>query len=311
VFLFFTMMRGFCCISFILFVSCQSPVKESSTPIRRGDPGQDSSLNKNTIEATKDLVFIGKVGFFKETGEFYTSLSFKNPDYSEPFEKLQLKTDSLIFQDEERKRKRLPLSLAREFFALANMDSLELYDANQNHLSQAVLVRTELREDVIEGEFVAVYRTMQPLEKPEVVLYGVSSFNSEVFTEVKTQPHSDSVFSRKLIKAFDLFPDSVIDVQHIKLLPSEDIYSVIVMVGKCLLTGYQDGKFVLLKTINDDYYIYDIAPTGFSVNHKPVFLAELAVHETDAFWSGVLYFDGKEFQFADSRKIEREMFDRR
>jgi hypothetical protein len=294
---------------FIVFVSCKSSVKESSAPINREDSGEDSALNKNTAEATKDLVFIGQVGFFKETGEFYTSLSYKNPDYSDVFEKLQSKTDSLIFQDEERKRTRLPLSLGREFFALANMDSLELYDANQNHLAQAVLVRTELREDVIESEFVAVYRTTQSLKEPEAVLYGVSSFNSGVFTEMKDQPYSDSIFSRKLVKAFDLFPDSVIDIQHIKLLPSEDIYSVVVMDGKCLISGYQDGKFILLKAINEEYYIYDLAPTGFSVNRKPVFLVELAVHETDAFWSGVLYFDGKEFQFADSRKIERELFD--
>lgn len=75
------------------------------------------------------------------------------------FEKISRLADSVIYNDDENMRIRIPLSIASNEFDFRGIQELTLFDKSHNELTEAHFVRVELLEGNIFSEFIAVYKT--------------------------------------------------------------------------------------------------------------------------------------------------------
>lgn len=103
----------------------------------------------NTIPLVIDSsVYVGVVDAFDSTGEFYISIfSLPHRESENYFEVLPGKTDSVIYEDIESQRNRIPMNIAREYFNLSGLERISVYnnvaysDKRMMPLSRNVILR--------------------------------------------------------------------------------------------------------------------------------------------------------------------------
>lgn len=255
-------------------------------------PGTDSSL------------YIGEIRAFDETREYYTPVYYRpHLQGSGYYELLTSKTDSLVYKDDERSRKRLPCDIARQYFNLSGLEAVSVY-ANGGHVSDAAFVRVELLDDVIESQFIAVFQPLDTLHFNTDVSYCISGgYVPGKKADLKWESVEDSTLTAHLLDTFHLDSKKVWRVVHRKTSPARHIFSGITFQNQSLLIETSESVSAIVKIVNKDYYIGDIMPVCFEVNGKPVLLLDMGVNETDVRWTSLAVFSGKEYKFARGNRL--------
>ena len=122
-------------------------------------PDDNLSLD-TTIIVPDSSLYIGEISTFRESGELYTPVYFHaNVVTDGLFDALQKQTDSVIYEDIELRRSRVPESVARSYFNLSGLDTISVYE-DARHAGNARFVRMEYFQDVIESKFIAVFKPL-------------------------------------------------------------------------------------------------------------------------------------------------------
>lgn len=267
-------------------------------------PKNDSILSdENEIIADSSL-YVGEIFMFRETGELYTSVYFLEELVSdEVFDDLNTLADSLIYEDQEIRRRRIPISIARQYFSLWALDTLSVYK-NGHRVGDAKFVRVEYLDDVIESRFIAVFKPLGSFTVAEEPDYGISKGKHPYRTiPVTHEEIKDEQLTKNLIEIF--VPDTVRvwDVSHTHIMPYHSIYSVISMQSRLLLVETHEGQSRILKDLKEDFFISDLQPLHLESNGKPILLLTMGLNETDMMWHSVAVFSGEEFVFTEGNRV--------
>src|SRR5687768_174613 len=249
-------------LTVILHISCQPKADETKTEndsvaheslsvipqIENEGPTEPLDSVKASGESSP---YIGDIDAFEETREYYTSVYYRsdvsnvdNNDY------LTSKADSVIYEGDEMRRKRIPFDVAERYFDLAGFEKIFVYN-NGKHVSEAEFVRVELLEGVIESQFIAVFKPVDPSSFNPEVSYCISSgaLTAER-VDVTWEPVEDSVFTNDLLHELGLEPKPWNTV-HITTTPDSTTYSGVTYQFKAFLIETYGGRSTILKEIKE------------------------------------------------------------
>jgi len=103
------------------------PVNEPSSEGNVDVPPQLPVSNSKTAVSDSSL-YVGEVDTFNETNELYTPVYYHDHlEVEGLYETLSKQTDSLVYEDIERRRSRIPVIIARNHFNLSGLDTLSVY----------------------------------------------------------------------------------------------------------------------------------------------------------------------------------------
>ncbi len=267
-------------------------------------PPDDRDLRDTANIAFDSSLYIGEVSMFPETGEVYTSVYYHEGVVMEGlFDYLQAQTDSVIYEDGEIRRARLPTSTARKYFNLFGLDVISVYQ-NARYVSNARFMRVEYMEGAIDGQFIAVFKPLQSVSLPEELDYCISDgAHHYKAIPVAYKEIRDEQLTEKLLEAFAGDDVRVFRTSHISMSPYQSVYSAVSMQSRLLLIETERGESHILMDLKEDWLISDITPLHLESNGKPILLLRMGINETDMMWSAVAVFSGEAYVFAEGNRL--------
>jgi hypothetical protein len=283
------------------FLSC-GPKKSSSENIPVSTPLESAS---NASDATPKQFndsssYINFVYSFDHSDEIYLPLFSRTDNItSDHYENLRQQLDSVIFSDDDIKRSRLPLSVALQNFTLEGLDRIALYDKQSHFIGQGRMLRVEYFEDLMEGQFVAVY------EKPHSFKEGYGIGNHELIEREPAFGYSiveDSLIDKRITQFLGLKYSRELNVNHFKL--KETIYSYLSMDTTAYICKWNGVNLARVYQSEQSSTIYELIPLPLMIENHPIMLAKFSIPETDMSWNALLIFKDGEFLFAPRNRIK-------
>jgi hypothetical protein len=294
------MRKVFFVAAFISVFSCSTktqvtdpvsnPLDSPALPTREA---QEVQADSYPIEFDSSSIYIGLVSYFPETKEFYTSLysGYTNPDHDAMYEKL----DSVIVSSEELRRERVPMEDARKHFLLQGLDTILIYSSKHRFVSEAVLVRVEYFEEIIDGGYIAVFKAADR-EVTDTEFYGVTARKKTVdYRDFYTEQLEDERLTDIVIQKLGKDTSGMYVGWHVRVMPMNTIYSAISNDNESFLSEMNKDGAVILKQMEEDELLTGFLPLPYAQNGKPLFLMHASVRESDMSWEFLAGFDGKNF----------------
>jgi len=310
------MSRLFVSLLAVLSVTCSSkhePVQVAVSSTLDSIPQQvddrkfvDSIFSIDTVINTNSSLYIGEVGNFPETGELYTSLYFRdNVNTDGLFESLMKQTDSLVYEDVGCRRERLPAMLAKNYFNFSGLDSISVYRRGEL-ICKAKFARVELFSDLIEGQFIAVFRPSGlPIVQDGLDYYCISQGpNPYDKVDVSYEAIEDEELTKDVLTTIAADSQRIWRALHMRIMPYDFVYSVISMEARLLLLETNNnGQSRILKDLNEGWFISDMVPLHLESNGKPILLLRMGISETDMMWNSLVVFSGEEYEFVEGNRL--------
>ena len=288
-------------------------VDSTSLPI---EPRTESSTRTDSIDIIEESIripadsspYIGEVDAFEETGEYYTSIYYlPHVPESGAYEFLSDRTDSVVYEGDEMRRKRVPMALAEMYFNLEGLLRVSVFTKGKL-VSQARLVRVELLEGIIESQFIAVFKPEDVSTFSSGVSYCISSGDIPAKNiDLTWQALVDSALTQEILRDFEM-DSNPWNAVHIKTLPDDVTYSGITFQSRSFLIETRRGESTIVKTIDKDYYIGSILPLHLAINGKPVLLLRMGVNETDMVWTSLAVFSGDKYEFLEGNRLKGKVY---
>ena len=280
------------------------------------EPLTESSTRADSLDIIEESIripadsspYIGDIDVFEETGEYYTPVYYlPHVPESGVYEFLSDKTDSVVYEGDEMRRRRVPMEIAARYFNLGRLSNVSVYGGGKP-ASRARLVRVELLEGLIESQFVAVFKPEDTSMFDDRVSYCIS-LGDIPGKSIDLTWHSvdDSVLTKALLRMVEMDSDPWNTV-HIQTLPDDVIYSGITFQNKSFLIETRLGKSTIVKTIDRDYYIGAILPLHLEIKGKPVLLLRMGVNETDMVWTSLAVFSGVKYEFLEGNRLKGKVY---
>ncbi|WP_266204552.1 hypothetical protein [Pontibacter kalidii] len=284
----------------VILLSCTvEPLEE------RVEQASEASVH---TPAQSSVLYLNKVGYFPETGEFYVSLHSIKPLTEEDYNFLSKKADSVVFDDNEKGRFRLPKATAREYFNFSSLDTIKVYDSEHNFITKATLARAEHFLH-INGYFIAVFKPADVVPDRQADFYCLGTASVEL-EDLTMQSVASEELTERIIKELDLKPEYVWHSEHVLVEPYNATYSVYAFSegsGKTIsyITELKDNELRVLYKLQEEYTLNSIQPVPVERNGKPVLLLHLTLPESDAVDDYVVgVYDGKEYQLLPDNRIK-------
>ena len=249
-------------------------------------------------------VFVGAVEAFDETREYYIPLFFCDPDIDDDvYYFLESKLDSVIYQDDEERRKRLPMALARHFFRLDGLSKLSLYDRHSRFISGAELVRVELYDAPIERSYIAVYRPVSGTFVEDIA-FGVGETDILMASrDLRYTAMENDSLTRLVASQLGINHEHIVFARHVQVHSDNVVYSTVACREEAFLTLLENNRVNVLNHVRDDFYILDIMPLQFTWNGKPVMVSTLGVYDTDMIWKALTVFEKGQYHFMEGSRL--------
>jgi len=310
-FLYLTMMRFFLVMSLgALTLACAH--KDAGKSLKKlgfnNTPATEATDPERSFDST---IFIGYVGYFPETDEFYTALFYQNGHEYPDEELLESKLDSVIIFDDDWDRERLPMEEAKKILVLSGLDSLCIYNREHRLVSRSALCRVEFLWNGLESYFIAVYNAGGSYEDQKEKLYGISSgYEGSSNSLFSAEEIKDRQLNEYLVEKLNISRRIDWDMRHYRMGPSEETYSIISSYSMTsneafsYLTSLEKNHQV--KVLNkevDNYHFLDILPVPIQVNGKPLLLISAGYPSSDVLWDYLAGYNGVRYEPIDFNRI--------
>jgi hypothetical protein len=292
-------------IVFVFLFSCS--VKETTTQnvadtINHGEIVADTASFttvsiRDTTKTSDSVFFIGFANYFATTKEFYVSLYSKTDSaYEHATEKL----DSIIYDEDAIVRKRLPIAEAETYFNLQGTDTLLIYTRKHKLIALSTMTRVEHFSDMISGEFVGVYKIARPVNMDDAPWYCISAgFREPLVPQFSSLEVNDNDLDNRIAKRLKSDTLKNWTMQHVRVTPSERIYSIASLENESYLLETAEGKIRILKQVSNDYHFKYILPIPIMVNGKPLMIVSYNVPESDVEGDLLLAYNGNKYEPVD------------
>lgn len=222
-------------------------------------------------------IYFGEMHYLPETDEFYTP-AYMNPDLEDQSANSFISLlDSTVVSTGGVIRKRLPMKDAKSLFLLYDIDSLYVYNTNNEFISRVSLKRVEWMKDQNTEQFIVVYEGEPLNADPADVYYCMSdTLHSLLVPDFSYKTLNDPSLNTFLLHQLNLEGNNR-EIKNIELQPSGAVYSVITSANQSLITELKDGHVSMLKDMNAKNRVDHILPLPYEVNGKPLLLASLYI----------------------------------
>lgn len=291
-----------CVFLLIIIASCTQQGKPAETIAEGTDQPASSQPSVDDVKAAGDVVasqelpfhadstfYIGFVHYFPETKEFYTSLYYR-ADEADDGDALDKLLDSTVYEDQETSRKRLPLTVASQWFVTEDIHKLFIYNSQHERVTTASLVRIEKLDGPLESEFIAVYKPETVAVEDNESYYGITSEkHGYQVMPVSIQEVEDPELDQAIMQHLKLGSQDL-RMSHYRIQPGNSVYSAVSSDREAYITELKESNLKVLAERHDDTFFAGILPLPIQVSERPLLLVNEAVQESDVAWSYLAVF---------------------
>lgn len=294
----------------ILFFGCTKTKK--STSKNKTSTIKIDTIDKVNIKSKKttidDFSFIGNIQnfYFLDNNEVYVELYFKKDSISyDDYKNIVKLGDSLIYKDIENSRSRISPDNAKKHLDLRGLDSLNIFDIENNLIDKVKLLRIEYLNQNIDPCFIAVYKTTRKLNS-DSYYYCIGNFNKKLDNN-KYELTKNSKLTGELVDKFNVPQNYVTDEIkgiHYQIKNSNNKLSIINsdMYSMIIFTALNSSKIYYKSDEVENIESIHILP--LNVNGMPLIISECFRPETDVSWNNLLSFDGSNYRIKERQKIK-------
>ncbi|MEJ5962772.1 hypothetical protein [Pedobacter immunditicola] len=252
----------------------------------------------DSTEGSGREIYINSIDYFPETAEFYVALNVKQ-GVEFDWDKVTALTDSITYQDDETVRRRLPMSIARQYFDTNLLDTLDVFSHLHKRISGVNLTRVEYYEPTMENYFIAVFKAGKQV-KIDNEPYYCTSPTKESRRSLSSEYIADTLLTARLKKELNIKSIYHWVPKHVQVKGSQNLYSIFSFQEQSgnvsYLTELNGNKLNLLYKQTDEYSFWDILPLPLYQHSKPILLITMAVPDTDSSLEYVPFvFDGTKY----------------
>src|SRR5688572_11691391 len=292
--------------SLIMMMSACTQQKETTTETKADSTQTSQEILRDPIQLQNDTsIFISSIIPFDETREFYTPVYTLDNLEEGAWESIATKLDSVVYVgDDETKRTRLPLNIAKQYFNLSGLNRISLYNQVGNRITDATLVRIEYLEDLIESQYVAVFKPTIPSAFTSDVYYCITASADSLKTiSVGYKELTDTNLTAKLFQRFKIDSTKVWEINHLQFLRDNSIWTAIALDQGSFLIETKGNESTILYQSNEDYSIMEVMLVHIEINTKPVLLVTFGKNETDWIWTSLMVYSSKGYEVVNSSRI--------
>ena len=260
--------------------------------------------------------FIGRVWYIQSTGEFYTTLNFKDSiDAKRAYTNLTNNSDSVVTNEYYLTRKSINEELAGKYFDLTKFDTIAIFNQAHQKVSLATFKRVEYYEDMIDGMFIAVFEpdAINASYKNELIFYGIDKcLEPFIIEKFQHEEITKNTLDKNIRKYIEYNKDGLLKTKHLELKQSnvkkvsilsiEDLEN---LTFSTYLLEHQGNKIDILKKLKEDYVFWDLLPVPIYSNDKPVYIIEIIIPETDFTGYMLAVYDGNEYQLKTKMEVSK------
>ncbi len=304
-------------IGIILFYSCSSTSEEqNSTVTKKSNLKEDTTeaiqtsepIDQNlTTEFESDFnLLIDKVHSFSETNDFYISINFNQEYDYDSINVILSKLDSSIYDGGEMNRTRLPHIDALKYFDLTGLDSVGIYNYENQLIGNFQLTRVEYLQDMIESSFVAVYHFDESIDL-SANYYTINGTSKVVpnFTTNKITLNRELKFTTNSEVKYHYL------TEHVTIPYLSDTITLFTYLSEnskqtSLIIEWINGEQENLLKLQEEYVIWELKPLPIIYNKKSVLLLTVGYPETDIIWYTPAIFNGEQYSVTNNSKVKVE-----
>jgi hypothetical protein len=235
--------------------------------------------------------YIGFIYKFNETNTFYTDLYFAPGVELDVYEELS-SVGNVIYQDEEIKRTKLPLSNALPYFELAGLSRVTLYNRTGKKLTNGRFSHIEYYEDLIEGKFIAAF----DVENTAIpgVDFCIGNFDEDL-QPLTYSTFEDTRLQSEILDFTGAHNQQPWQVTHY-LLNDKSVYTALSVDTTSFIVTSKNNRHEILYKSKFSESIAGLTFLSKKVNDQYILLVNSGQPETDFTWQSLLVFNGREYE---------------
>ena len=263
----------------------------------------EKSLCEFLNKAQGDSSYIGLIYnfYYNCKDESYIGLySSKENNDLEDFNKLVETGDSTIYEDDENKRIRIPIEIAKKNFILTGLEPLYIYDLNHKLVKIAHIKRIEYLDQAITSQFIAVFDSKGLSKNESYYCVGNKQLNNNI---IQYRLYLDSYLTSKIVTHIKIDETKPYECKHYKTKSDSTTFSIL---NSDTLAYIIESSPNNISVLFKSSYNENIGKTIFLptlVNKKPVILVECYLPDSDVFWETVFIYDGNRYVNSDHQRI--------
>lgn len=258
-----------------------------------------------TNNQSKNYSYIGFVNqyYINNSNEVYIDLYFNRDSIGDSdYQNLIDNNDSLIYEDMEIRRLRIPNSSARKKIDFRGLGSVILFDKHHNKLTDAKFERVEYLEKPISSGFTAVYKVKEP-QYIDSAVYCIGNLKDKIIIS-DYELFEDTLMTKQLLDKYKLTSRNACKSLHFSDKNKRSIISIINWdFGTLIVEREKDQYRNLFKSTHNEN-VYDIVFIPITRNGKPVILLKCIKPESDVEWETLLVFNGTEYISTDRQRLK-------
>lgn len=285
----------------VLYLMCSCSLRQNETAMTETAERYVEPDSIYTLIGNGNSAYIGFVErFYFNNKDCYIKLYFKNDDINqEEIDQLVLKGDSVIYQDEDNTRIRVPFWLAKKNFVLSGLEPLYIYNHSHKLVATTHIKRIEFLDQNISPEFIAVFEAGNLKKEEQYYCLGNRLIDD---TPVKYQLFEDSVITEKIVKYINIDDTRPFECRHFKGAADNFITVLNSDTSTYIVEGNTDNLQVLYFSGQAEN-IGKIIFIPVFLNDKPLILAECFIPESDIFWNMALAFNGRRYTVLNKQRL--------
>lgn len=255
---------------------------------------QQIAKEKELFDTLDAMTYIGYVNkyYFQKTDEFYVELYFKNLNTdNKKYEQIVGTQDSIIFQDDENRRSRIPNQIAKKEFDFTGLRTITLFDENHRRLTDAQFVRVEYLDQNISPVFTAVYIADKP-DLTEKAKYCVGNLTDKFILNAYTL-FEDTLLTKEISQKMGYRPEYTLAGKHYRENDKQTSISIINIDDTAIIVEKENNKYYCLYKSNEPENIVDVVFVPIVRNGRSIILLNCMKPESDVEWNSLLVYDGK------------------
>lgn len=266
------------------------------------EPNSIHRLIEKYNDNSKFIGFVEKC-YFDKGDDFYVELYFKDDKIDEDeCQHIIEMGDSIIYEDDENKRTRIPFEVAEKYFLLSGLEPLYIYNLEHKLITTCHIKRVEYLDQNISSGFIGVIETNKLSKKESYYCIG----NEKAYSPSRYyRSYEDEDLTGKFLQLLDTTGNREFNFTHYKNSTSNFSISLLNTDSiSYLLESIDTIQSVIYKS-DESENIDKLIFLPIIINNRPVLLTGSHFPEGDDSWSSVLVFDGKRYKIQDRQRINR------
>ncbi|MCX2745406.1 hypothetical protein OO013_16120 [Mangrovivirga sp. M17] len=247
-------------------------------------------------------VYVNKVRHIKDD-LFYIDLNYKDGYDWKAHDEIEIYLGKAREAGSESTIRKVPIDIAKKYFNLPPNEDLWLFDnSSYSKIGLLHFEGVEYYEDMISSYYVAIFKIENyqvPSNSENREYFCISSNSSSGFKKINPEKVDSDLYCEVIKNKYEY--NDKMQLSYSSLEHDNSTFTLCSFYDKnysgnsVLMESIQGKHTILNEILNDEYVIWDFIITPVYYNNKPVLIMEMAVPDTDNYWTQIGIYNGSKY----------------